>query len=446
MKTKFTINIRFILVSFSLMVISCSIPTQPSNTTTYSVIYNANGSISGTAPSDSTKYHSGDTVHVAGNTNLAETWYSFAGWNTKTDQSGTYYAAGSTFIMGSSDVTLYAMWGGTTSTLAGSGTSGSANGTGTEASFNIPEGLAADSNGNIYVADSGNNLIRKITPAGVVTTFAGSGATGSTNGPALTASFNGPDGIAIDSGGNLYVTDCMNNLIRKITPTGTVSTLAGSGAKGSTNGAGIAASFYLPSGIIVDPAGTVYVADSGNNIIRAITPGGVVSTFAGTGTQGFQNGSRTTASFDDPGGIAEDSLGNLYISDYENEVIRKITSGGTVSTFAGGGGGSSDQGAGFINGKGTAAAFWGPCFIAIDSSGNLYVTDLMNQQVRKITPDGVVTSLAGAWPIIDGFYSPVEGESNGVGPAATFSDPTGVAVDSSGNVYVADYFFIRKIQ
>jgi sugar lactone lactonase YvrE len=398
------------------------------------------------------KFHSGDIVTVLGNTNLTEPWYSFGGWNTAPDQSGAYYAAGSSFAMGSSNVTLYALWGGTVTTLAGNGTWGDANGTGTSASFKLPNDVAVDSSGNVYVTDSGNNVIRKITPAGVVTTLAGSGAAGANNGTGTAASFNDPGCLTVDSFGNVYVTDPLNQLIRKITPGGLVSTLAGSGAQGAANGAGTEASFNFPGGIAVDSSGTVYVADTYNNMIRMITSSGVVSTFAGTGVKGFQNGSVLSATFNEPIGLALDAAGNLYVADTFNQVVRKITHDGTVSTFAGGGGGgpgdggAGGYGSGFKNGLGPAAAFWDPVSVAVDSPGNLYVVDLMNQQIRKITPTGVVTSLAGAWPIINGIYSPVEGSTNGVGPAATFTDPTGIAVDSSGNVYVAEWYLIRKIQ
>jgi len=414
------------------------------------VTYDPNGSISGTPPIESTQFHTGDTVTVLRNTNLEEVWYSFAGWNTAPDQTGNYYAAGSTFIMGTSNVTLYAQWGGAVTTLAGTGSFGSTNGVGTNASFNSPNDVAVDSGGYVYVADSGNNMIRKITPAGVVTTFAGTGERGSANGPGASASFSDLGCLTVDSSGNIYVTD--HQLIRKITPDDVVTTLAGSGAQGATNGPGSEASFNLPDGIAVDSFGIVYVADTYNNMIRKITPDGVVSTIAGTGSYGFTNGPGASATFNEPMGIAVDTSGNLYVADGYNQVIRKITPDGTVSTFAGGGGGGPGDGSeggvgsGFKNGHGTAAAFWDPWAIAVDSSGNLYVADVLNEQIRKITASGEVTSIAGAWPIINGFYSPVEGSRNGVGPAATFADPTGIAVDSSGNLYVSEMAMIRKIQ
>jgi sugar lactone lactonase YvrE len=439
--------------AFSLSILACyNVPIPSINSATYSVTYDPNGSISGTPPIESAQFHAGDTVPVLRNTDLEEVWYSFAGWNTAADQTGYYYAAGSTFTMGTSNVTLYAQWGGTVTTLAGTGSFGSTDGVGINASFCAPNDVAVDSGGNVYVADLGNNLIRKITPSGVVTTLAGTGKIGSANGPGASASFNGPGCLAVDSSGNIYVSDSGNQLIRKITSDGVVSTMAGSGAQGASNGPGSEASFNGPDGLAVDVSGIVYVSDTYNNMIRKITPDGVVSTFAGTGTYGFTNGPGASATFNEPMGLAIDLTGNLYVADLYNQVIRKITPDGTVSTFAGGGGGgpgdgtAGGEGSGFKNGQGTAAAFWDPWAIAVDLSGNLYLADLMNEQIRKITASGVVTSIAGAWPTINGYYSPTEGSSNGVGPAATFDDPTGIAVDSTGNLYVAEWARIRKIQ
>jgi serine/threonine protein kinase, bacterial len=319
------------------------------------------------------------------------------------------------------------------STLAGSGSIGTTNGTGTAASFDNPYGLAVDPFGNIYVADYYNNKIRVISPSGVVTILAGSGTAGSSNGTGAGASFNGPFGIAIDTLGNLYVTDFNNNLIRKVTPGGVVSTFAGSGTQGYVNATGTGASFYDPTGIGVDASNNVYVCDSANEVIREITPGGVVSTFAGvTGFGGFVNGAGTIAQFNWPDGVVADSSGNLYVSDQFNNMVRKITPGAVVSTLAGSGT------AGSANGTGGAASFYWPCGIAIDSSGNLYMTDEFNNSVREITQAGVVTTLAGTGS---------KGSTNGLATVASFNEPGGIAVDSSGDVYVGDTFnnLIRKI-
>jgi secreted PhoX family phosphatase len=172
-----------------------------------------------------------------------------------------------------------------------------------------------------------NHLIRKITSGGVVTTLAGqAGVTGSTDGTGTAASFYYPTGVAVDTSGNIYVADNDNNLIRKITSGGVVTTLAGqAGVTGSTNGTGNAASFHSPQGIAVDTSGNVYVADAGNNLIRKITSGGVVTTFAGSGSPGSTNGTGTTSSFLCPTGVAIDASGNVYVADMGNDLIRKIT-------------------------------------------------------------------------------------------------------------------------
>jgi streptogramin lyase len=267
-------------------------------------------------------------------------------------------------------------------------TKGYIDGADTLASFSMPFGVAVNSAGNVYVADAGNNVIRMITPDGTVSTFAGSGASGLANGMADTSSFNSPLGVAVDGSGNVYVADYGNDLIRKITPAGTVSTLAGSGATGADDGNPADATFDLPEGVAVDAADNVYVADNGNNLIRKITPAGVVSTLAGSGMAGSSNGTGTAASFNSPFGIAVDAAGNVYVADSGNNLIRKITPSGVVSTFAGNG----SKGA--VNATGTAASFNTPSGLAIDSKGNLYVADENNNLIRKITTAGVVSTIA----------------------------------------------------
>jgi sugar lactone lactonase YvrE len=299
--------------------------------------------------------------------------------------------------------------------------------------FSKPDGVAVDSSGNVYVADSAGKLIRKITPDGVVTTLAGSGDAGHVDGLGSAASFSSPAGVAVDSSGNVYVADWPNNLIRKIAPDGVVTTLAGSGQKGHANGQGNAASFKWPAGVAVDSSGNVYVSDSANNLIRKITPNAVVTTLAGSGDAGHVDGLGSAASFNDPAGVAVDSLGNVYVSDTNNNLIRKIAPDGVVTTLAG-----SGQ-KGHADGHGSAASFWGPHGIAADSSGNVYVGDFANNLIRKIAPDGVVTSFAGS--------TAAGGRADGRGSEASFNGPGGVAVDSSGNVYVTDggNNLIRKI-
>lgn len=277
---------------------------------------------------------------------------------------------------------------GIVSTFAGKGgINGSANGADTAATFYKPFGVAADAAGNVYVADAANNQIRKITPAGVVSKFAGTGVAGADDG-IDTATFNSPLGVAVDGSGNVYVADYGNNIIRKINAAGVVSTLAGNGTAGADNGRDTSAKFNLPESVAVDAAGNVYVADNGNNLIRKVTPTGIVSTLAGNGTVGSANGTGTSASFNSPFGIAVDASGNVYVADSGNNLIRKITPSGVVTTFAG----SGVRGAN--NATGTSASFNIPSGIAIDASGSLYVADENNNLIRKITAAGVVTTIA----------------------------------------------------
>lgn len=265
---------------------------------------------------------------------------------------------------------------GTSTTLAGFAyVSGSFNGTGYLGRFNLPAGVAVDSAGNVYVADTGNNLIRKITAAGLVTTFAGSGTAGTGDGNGTAAQFSGPKGIAIDSSGTLYVADTNNYTIRKITPAGVVTTLAGvAGVYGDTDGSKSAAQFGYLNGITVDSSGKLYVSDS-NNTIRKITPAGDVTTLAGSsGTTGFQNGLGAAASFDDPRGVAVDSAFNVYVADFGNNAIRKITAAGAVSTFA----------ANIVTHVITpmTQAYEGPVCVAVDAAGNLYFGDSFNCAIQ----------------------------------------------------------------
>ena len=297
-----------------------------------------------------------------------------------TDQTCTVAGgSGAGVVAGISTVAVTCSTNWVVTTLAGSGSIGSANGTGTAASFKYPFGVAVDSSGTVYVADTSNHLIRKITSAGVVTTLAGSGSSGSTNGTGTAASFYNPLGVAVDSSGNVYVADTSNYLIRKITSGGVVTTLAGSGYSGSTNGTGTAASFDNPYGVAVDSSCNVYVADLNNNLIRKITSAGVVTTLAGSGSSGSTNGMGTAASFYYPSGVAVDSSGNVYVADTSNHLIRQITSGGVVTTLAGSGS------IGSTNGTGTVASFFNPRGVAVDSSGNVYVADYSNHLIRKIS-------------------------------------------------------------
>ena len=301
---------------------------------------------------------------------------------------------------------------------------GSADGTGAAAQFWIPGGVATDASGNVYVADTGNSTIRKVTPGGVVTTLAGAaGVVGSADGAGAAASFFHPQGVATDASGNVYVADTENSTIRKITPGGVVTTLAGTARqRGSADGTGAAASFWEPGGVATDASGNVYVADTGNSTIRKVTPGGVVTTLAGAaGVVGSADGAGAAASFFHPQGVATDASGNVYVADTENSTIRKITPGGVVTTLAG-----TARQRGSADGTGAAASFWEPGGVATDASGNVYVADTGNSTIRKITPGGVVTTPVGSASTL-GF---VPGALPGV-----LAFPNGVAV-SGTNLYI----------
>lgn len=316
----------------------------------------------------------------------------------------------------------------TVSTIAGNGSSGSVDGTGAAARFYAPLDLVVATNGTIYVSDFLNNEIRAITAGGIVSTLAGTTSSGSTDGTGAAARFNIPSGIALNAtGSSLFVADTNNNLIRSVSTSGVVGTLAGlpSLSPGFADGTGSAASFHTPRGAAIDASGNIYVGDAGNNAIRKIAPGAVVTTFAGnpTGSSGSADGLGTAASFNYPAGVAIDASGNLYISDQFNASVRKITPAGLVSTLAGG------AGTGFVDGTGAAARFNDLTGLAVDALGNVYVADRANNAIRRVTPAGVVTTIAGA---------AASGNVDGVGTAARFNQPAGVAVDAAGNIYIAD--------
>ncbi|MBL9214422.1 MAG: hypothetical protein JNG83_02990 [Opitutaceae bacterium] len=322
---------------------------------------------------------------------------------------------------------------GKVTTFAGTvGVAGGADGTGTAASFNSPQGPAVDAEGNLYVAEYGNHTIRKLTPAGVVTTLAGTaGTAGTADGTGSAARFTNPSGVGVDAAGNVYVADTGNHVIRKITPAGVVTTLAGSaGTTGSIDGTGTAARFNYPRAVAVDAGGTVYVADAINNTIRKVTADGVVTTLAGMwSAYGGTDGNGTAARFNFPNGLTLDAAGNLYVADQKNHTIRRITPAGDVTTLAG----LASAGAGRADGTGVAARFNTPSGVAADAAGNVYVADYNNQLIRRVSAAGVVTTVAGA----GGTKGARDGAGYAVSPALFFN-PIATATDAGGNVYVAD--------
>lgn len=320
----------------------------------------------------------------------------------------------------------------TITTLAGSGSEGMVNGTGNAASFDNPSNIAIDKAGNLFVSDYLNACIRKITPAGVVTTFAG-GVRGYLDAVGTAAQMGYPRGLAFDQLGNLLVCDPDNQRIRSITPDGTVTTIAGSGGYYETNGPALSATFSDPYAVTVDAAGNIYIADLYNNAIRKIT-GGIVSSFAGGGyySTGDANGPVASALFYEPGNVVVSPYsGNLYVTDGGGNTVRKINTSGVVSTLAG------QAAEGSQNGLGASAQFSGPGGIAIDKFENLYIADIGNATIRRIDSIGNVTTFAG-WGV---------GDVDGAYPTGSFRWPCDLAIDATGNLYVADQLNnkIRKV-
>jgi sugar lactone lactonase YvrE len=315
-------------------------------------------------------------------------------------------------------------------TLAGQAlVSGAANGSGKNALFSDPAAIVADANGNFFVADSQNHAIRKVTTNGVVTTFAGQiGVAGTANGTGIGVQFNSPSGLAFDKGGNLFVSDTGNSTIRKITPAGAVTTFAGvAGSSGFLDGAAGSALFNSPLGIAVWTNGNVFVADSGNHCIRKIS-GGAVSTFAGSPqVWGIANGTGTNAQFNSPCGLAFDVRGNLFVCDANNDTIRKITTSGSVTTFAGLAGAD-----GTADGNLSSARFRSPAELAFDKQGNLFVADSLNQVIRKISTNGIVSTVSGEAGIF--------GTNDGVNGVGKYFNPYGLAVGTDGSLVVADTY------
>jgi streptogramin lyase len=314
---------------------------------------------------------------------------------------------------------------GVVTTFAGS-TEGFENGASTTAKFGEMYGMVTDASGNVYIADYANNAIRKIATNGQVSTFVG-GTSGDEDGIGTEAQLRGPVDITIDASGNFYIAEYAGHRIRKVTAQGSTSILAGSptAASGTDDGTGTSAYFSNPLGVTVNTDGNIYVTDR-DHAVRKITTGGVVTTIVGQITEG-----ESVVLLERAFGIEADGKGDLIVADEEANAICKITTAGVVTKIAG-------SAAGFQDGTGAEAKFDEPLDVTVDKEGNIYVADYNNSRIRKITPAGVVTSLAGTTDT---------GSNDGNGANATFNNPGGLTIDKLGNLYVSDTenYLIRKI-
>jgi hypothetical protein len=293
-------------------------------------------------------------------------------------------------------------------------------------------GVAVDGQGNVYIADQGHRRIRKVDAAGTITTIAGTGVSGFSGdgGPATSAHLTDPFAVAVDGQGNVYIAETNNSRVRKVNPGGTITTFAGTGDAGFSGDGGPATSAQLnsPEGLAVDGRGNVYIADSIDSRVRKVNPSGTITTFAGTGDWGFSGdgGSATSAMLSGPTDVTVDRQGNVYIADFINYRVRKVSAGGTITTIAGtGGSGYSGDG-----GPATSARLI-PTSVALDGLGSVYIGDFHNRRVRKVSPSGTITTVAGTG---------IRGSFGDGGPAtsAQLAGPEAVAVDGHGNVYIAD--------
>lgn len=324
------------------------------------------------------------------------------------------------------------------SSVAGDGTSAYGDGNAAVAAeLYQPHSTVFDASGNMYIADADNNRVRKVSPSGIITTYAGSGNQGFSGdgGPATIASLYHPTCVAFDASGNLYIADEDNNRIRKVTTSGTITTVAGSSAYGfgGDGGAAVAAKLNYPYGVAPDASGNLYIADQYNHRIRMVNTAGIISTVAGNGTQGYlgDNGPATAAELNYPTCVVLDASGDIYIADQANNLIREVNSAGTITTVAG----DFTLGAGYSGdgGPATAAELYNPLGITLDDSGNLFIADYVNSVVREVNTSGIINTVAGNSLI---GYS-------GDGAAATLAKlngPTGVTVDASGNIFIADRY------
>jgi len=323
------------------------------------------------------------------------------------------------------------------STYAGTGNAGFTNGNVSSATFSSPFGICMDKSGNLFIADGGNNCIRKITSVGVVSTYAGTGAAGYQDGTAASAKFNSPSDLCVDDSGNVFVSDFENQRIRKISVSGMVSTVAGSGVEGYANGSSSVAKFDYPRGICVDKQGNLYVGDSWNHRIRKIDHSGNVTTYAGGGSSmgvssigGYVDANDTSARFYTPSGVSIDKNGNIYVADAYNHRIRKINTSRVVTTFCGSGATGPGNG-GYIDGNATSSVFNTPTEVFSDSSGNLIIGDTFGNRIRKMDVSATVTTIAG---------NGTAGFANGTGNVAEFNYTRGVTSNFAGDeIYVVDF-------
>lgn len=332
----------------------------------------------------------------------------------------------------------------TITTIVGNGiASGSGDGgPATQATLNTPASIAIDAAGNVYVADAFNHRVRRVTPDGTITALVGTGQAGfdGDGAQAIDAQLRTPLGVAVDSAGSLYIADTYNHRIRKVAQGGIISTIAGTGASGfgGDGGPGTAAMLSYPTGIAVAPNGTLYIADTRNHRVRKLALDGTITTVAGTGAAGFKGdgGPAALARLNSPRDVAVSRDGNLYIVDRENRRVRMVDSDGVITTVVGTGS------SGFNGDRGEAieATLRAPYGIAVDAQDNLYIADTFNHRVRKVDPDGSISTVAGS----DRFG--FSGDGFGAGFAALHY-PLCVAVDIAGNLYIADTYNhrIRKV-
>jgi uncharacterized protein (TIGR03437 family) len=346
-------------------------------------------------------------------------------------------SSGNLYVADSVNLRVRKVAGGTMTTVAGNGVLnyGGDNGSATKAQLNGPLGTAVDGAGNLYVADAGNHEVRKIDTKGNITAVLGNGTAGAGSNQA-----SGPQGVTVDGSGNVYIADTQNARIVKVTPGGSASTVAGNGTPGygGDNGAATSAQIYTPTGVAVDAKGTLYIADYQNHRVRKVTADGTITTVAGTGNQGYagDGGPASSALLNYPAGVTVDSGGNLYIADWGNYVIRKVLANGTIVTIAG----NHRPGFSGDGGLATQAQIDSPTDLAVDASWNVYFTD-SSARVREVLTSGFITTIAGNGTV--GYSG-----DGGSALAAQLNTPAGVAVDSTGNVYISDSGnnAVRKLQ